>query len=156
MTESRPNNSIAVHRGPLHYAFDIARSQKVLQRNSQQPLAVDLEFDATTNWEYAIDPSTLTFHPGTATNKLPSPVFDSGKPPFTISVMACPINWSIAGDTFAASPPSNPACTGPAQNITLSPYGVSVCDTVICAMTLILAKATKLRIGEFPTFKVSK
>ncbi|KAI0685304.1 hypothetical protein BC835DRAFT_1384885 [Cytidiella melzeri] len=137
--ESRPNNSIAVHRGPLHYAFDIARSQKVLTRNAQQPLAADLEFDATTAWQYAIDPSTLTFHPGTATSKLPSPIFDSGLPPFTISVMACPIVWNEAGDTFAASPPSNPACTGAAKNITLSPYG-----------------STKLRIGEFPTFTMTK
>ena len=35
-----------MHRGPLHYAFDIARSQKQLAQNAQQPLAVDLEFDA--------------------------------------------------------------------------------------------------------------
>ncbi|KAI0705252.1 hypothetical protein BC835DRAFT_1410156 [Cytidiella melzeri] len=137
--ESRPHNSIAVHRGPLHYAFDIARSQKTLSRNAQQPLAVDLEFNAATAWQYAIDPSTLTFHPGEASSTLPSPIFDFGLPPFTISVMACPIEWDVAGDTFAASPPSNPVCTGPTKNISLSPFG-----------------ATKLRIGEFPTFEMTK
>ncbi|KAI0825775.1 hypothetical protein BC629DRAFT_1586645 [Irpex lacteus] len=137
--ESRPNNSIAIHRGPLHYAFDIPRDSKVLTRNGQQPLAADYQFEATADWQYAIDPSTLTFHPGTPTSKLPSPIFDSGKPPFTISVAACPIDWGVAGDKFAAAPPTNPACTGPAKNITLTPFG-----------------ATKLRIGEFPTFKVSK
>ncbi|KAI0358002.1 hypothetical protein OH77DRAFT_1580683 [Trametes cingulata] len=137
--ESRPNNSIAVHRGPLHYAYDIARSQKVLARNAQQPLAVDLEFDATAPWQYAIDPSSLTFHGGSPSGgKLPSPIFDSGLPPFTITATACPIDWSVAGDTFAAAPPVNPACTGPATNITLWPFG-----------------ATKLRIGEFPTFKAT-
>ncbi|KAI0675672.1 hypothetical protein C8Q78DRAFT_988207 [Trametes maxima] len=135
--ESRPHGSVAVHRGPLHYAFDIARSQKVLKRNAQQPLAVDLEFDATDAWQYAIDPSTLTFHGSTPSGgSLPSPVFDAGKPPFTITASACPIDWEVAGDTFAASPPTNPACTGAATNITLWPFG-----------------ATKLRIGEFPTFK---
>ncbi|KAI0339422.1 hypothetical protein BDW22DRAFT_1456156 [Trametopsis cervina] len=136
--ESRPHDSIAVHRGPLHYAFDIERSQKVLTRNAQQPLAVDLEFDAVTPWQYAIDPATLRFNPGAPTTELPSPIFDSGKPSLSITATACPIDWVVAGDTFAASPPSKPACTGPATNITLSPFG-----------------ATKLRIGEFPTFKAS-
>lgn len=115
-----------MHRGPLHYAFDISRSQKVLARNAQQPLAVDLEFDATEAWQYAIDPATLVFH-GAAPKggSLPSPVFDSGLPPFTITATACPISWGVAGDTFAAAPPTNPACTGPATNITLWPFGVS-------------------------------
>ncbi|KAF8955068.1 hypothetical protein BDZ97DRAFT_1927484 [Flammula alnicola] len=135
-TESRPHGSIAVHRGPLHYAFDISRNQTVLTRNSEQPLAVDLEFDATVPWQYAIDPTTLKFDAGIAPPALPSPIFDSGKPSFSISVTACPITWAIAGDTFAAPPPTNPNCTGPATTIKLSPYG-----------------ATKLRIGEFPVFK---
>ncbi|KAF8062243.1 hypothetical protein FPV67DRAFT_262778 [Lyophyllum atratum] len=136
-TESRPHGSIAVQRGPLHYAFDIPRSQKVLVRNAQQSLAVDLEFDATAAWQYAIDPATLKFsNVPPASGKLPSPVFDSGKSPLTITVTACPINWATAGDTFAAAPPTNPACRGAQKTLTLSPYGT-----------------TKLRIGEFPVFK---
>ena len=115
-----------MHRGPLHYAFDISRSQKVITANAQEPRAVDLQFDATEAWQYAIDPSTLTFHSSTpAGGQLPSPIYDSGLSPFTISVMACPIDWEVAGDTFAAAPPTNPACTGAATNITLSPFGVS-------------------------------
>ncbi|PFH53444.1 hypothetical protein AMATHDRAFT_137444, partial [Amanita thiersii Skay4041] len=136
-TESRPHGSIAVHRGPLHYAFDIPRNQTVLARNAQQPLAVDLEFDATGAWQYAIDPATLRFNAGfPASGLLPSPVFDAGKPPFTITVKACPVSWSIAGTTFASAPPTNPTCTGSQRDITLWPFG-----------------ATKLRIGEFPVFK---
>ncbi|KAL0946134.1 hypothetical protein HGRIS_012399 [Hohenbuehelia grisea] len=136
-TESRPHGSIAVHRGPLHYAFDIPRSQKVLTRNAQESRAVDLEFDATASWQYAIDPATLKFvNKPPASGKLPSPVFDAGQPPVSITVTSCPINWSTAGDTFAAAPPTNPACTGSQRTITLSPFG-----------------ATKLRIGEFPSFK---
>ncbi|RPD76324.1 hypothetical protein L226DRAFT_533439 [Lentinus tigrinus ALCF2SS1-7] len=135
-TEERPHGAIAVHRGALNYAFDIPRNQTVLAQNAQQPLAVDLQFDATAAWQYAINPSTLTFHVGTPEGgKLPSPVFDSGLSPFTISVSACPINWALAGDTFTAAPPQSPACIGSPVNITLSPYGT-----------------TRLRISEFPVY----
>ncbi|KAF9011853.1 hypothetical protein BDQ17DRAFT_792870 [Cyathus striatus] len=137
--ESRPHGSVAVHRGPLHYALDIAHNQTVLTRNSQQPLAVDLEFDATAAWQYAIDPSTLKFSTTASSSaKLPSPVFDSGKPPLIITANACPIAWPVAGDTFVSQPPTSPACTGAETTITLRPYG-----------------STKLRIGEFPVFKSS-
>ncbi|KAG6875753.1 hypothetical protein C0993_007550, partial [Termitomyces sp. T159_Od127] len=123
-TESRPHGSIAVHRGPLHYAFDIPRSQKVLARNAQQPLAVDLEFDATADWQYAIDPTTLKFrNVPPESGKLPSPVFDSGKSPLLITVTACPIEWATAGDTFAAVPPRSPTCTGRQTTLTLTPFG---------------------------------
>ncbi|KAJ7291155.1 hypothetical protein C8J57DRAFT_1271530 [Mycena rebaudengoi] len=136
-TESRPHGAIAVHRGPLHYAFDIPRKQKVLATNAQQNLAVDLQFDPTASWQYAIDPSTLKFSSSPpASGVLPSPIFDSGLTPLKITATACLINWPIAGVTFAAPPPTSPACTGAATTITLTPYG-----------------ATKLRIGEFPVFK---
>ncbi|KAJ7048624.1 hypothetical protein C8F01DRAFT_1276822 [Mycena amicta] len=60
-TEVRPHGAIAVHRGPLNFAFDIPRKSKVLATNADQPMAQDFEFDATANWQYAIDPSTLAF-----------------------------------------------------------------------------------------------
>lgn len=129
--ESRPHSSVAVHRGPLHYALDIPRSQKILSQNANESLAVDLELDATNAWEYAIDPSTLVFHANPLANgTLPSPIFDFGLSPYTITATACPINWTLAGDTFVASPPQNPVCTGAPVNITLSPYGVR------CALSL--------------------
>lgn len=106
----------------------------MLTANTEEPRAEDLEFDSTEAWQYAIDPSTLTFHGSTPeSGTLPSPIFDSGLPPFTITATACPIDWEVAGDTFAAQPPTNPACTGPAKTITLWPYGVSVlCAFVGC------------------------
>jgi hypothetical protein len=52
-------------------------------------------------------------------------VHDAGRPPFTITATACKVDWKLAGDTFAASPLVNPACTGAKTNITLWPYGVS-------------------------------
>ncbi|KAF9530548.1 hypothetical protein CPB83DRAFT_905197 [Crepidotus variabilis] len=136
VTEQRPHGSVAVHRGPLHYAFDISRKETVLKRDSQQPLAADLQFDATAAWQYAIDPSTFRFHAGTALPTLPSPIYDAEKPSLSISVTACPISWSTAGDTFVSSPPTSPNCTGSTTTIKLIPYG-----------------ATKLRISEFPVFK---
>lgn len=116
-----------MHRGPLHYAFDIPRTAAVLRTDPVEARAVDYQFTIPENvtWQYAIDPATLSFHTATlGEGVLPSPVFDTGKPPVTISVLACPIEWAVAGDTFAAAPPENPSCAGETTNITLWPYGV--------------------------------
>lgn len=127
-----------MHRGVLHYAYDIARTQTLLAQNAEEAQAVDLEFDATAPWQYAIDPATLQFNAGApAGGQLPSPVFDSGLPPFTITAAACPIDWPVAGDTFVSSPPTDPVCTGPATNITLWPYGVRV-EWLVMFLELIL------------------
>lgn len=136
--ENRQNNSIAIHRGPLHYAFDISRSTTVLTVASNNNNAKDLQFEATDAWQWAIDPNTLKFQ-SKSVSSLPSPVYDSGLPPYTITVTACPINWPTVGSLYATDPPVNPACTGSARTITLWPYG-----------------ATKLRISEFPTFDSTK
>lgn len=93
----------------------------------EEPLAVDLQFEATTSWQFAIDPSTLNFHNNPPVNGvLPSPIFDYGLPPFSMTVTACPIIWPIAGDMFASSPPQSPVgCVGDNQTIVLRPFGVS-------------------------------
>ncbi|KAI5116455.1 hypothetical protein M0805_006176 [Coniferiporia weirii] len=138
--ESRPNNSVAVHRGPLNYAFDIPRNQTIIAQNAIESRAVDLQFEATAAWQYAIDPATLKFNAGVpAGGTLPSPVFDTDLPPFTITATACLIAWPEAGNTFASSPPENVTCIGNTANITLWPFG-----------------ATKLRISEFPVFDSTK
>jgi len=113
---------------PFNFFFlsQVPRSQKVLAQNAQQPLAVDLEFDATGEWQYAIDPKTLQVHLPDPSSPLPSPVFDSGQLPLSISVTACPIQWMTAGSTFAASPPTNPSCTGANTTLSLTPLGVSL------------------------------
>ncbi|THH15834.1 hypothetical protein EW146_g4704 [Bondarzewia mesenterica] len=131
-TESRPHGSIAVHRGPLHYAFDIARNQTVLSRNSQESRAVDLQFEATQAWQYAIDLTTLKFNNNPPmSGSLPSPIFDSGLPPFTITVTACPIEWTAAGSTFASAPPESSNCVGNTTTITLWPFGMSEMSAAI-------------------------
>ncbi|KAK0186298.1 hypothetical protein F5146DRAFT_1065341 [Armillaria mellea] len=133
--ENRPHGSIAVHRGPLNYAFDSIVQRTVLKTDPRQSLAVDLQYDAKEDWEYAIDPSTLKFHQRQVFNS-PSPIWDYGLPPVTITATACLVDWPVDGDMFAASPPENPDCVGPETVIVLSPSG-----------------ATKLRISEFPVFK---
>ncbi|KAF9256088.1 hypothetical protein L218DRAFT_1028235 [Marasmius fiardii PR-910] len=134
--ESRPHGSVAIHRGPLHYAYDIPRVTKVLRTDDVQPLAKDLQFNAAEPWQYAIDPTTLKFMSTPDPVELPSPIFDSEKPPLWMTVDACLIDWSVAGDTFVSSPPELPACVGEKIKIRLWPFG-----------------ATKLRIGEFPVMK---
>lgn len=127
LAESRPNGSIAVHRGPLHYAYDIPRTATALATDPLEPRAVDYQFNAAANttWQWAIDPATLAFHASPpAGGGLPSPVFDAGVPPVSISVLACQVEWDLAGDTFAAPPPASPSCVGEKTNITLWPYGV--------------------------------
>ncbi|KAF7977986.1 hypothetical protein HWV62_1823 [Athelia sp. TMB] len=79
-----------------------------LQLNSN---AVDLEFDPTANWQFAVDPSTLTYHENYV-ESLPNPIFDSQQPPNTITATGCPITWTTSSGS-ADGPPSSPAaCTG--------------------------------------------
>ncbi|TFK98865.1 hypothetical protein BDV98DRAFT_595510 [Pterulicium gracile] len=135
--ENRVRGSVAIHRGPLHYALDITRRTSTIKQNAQQPLAKDLQLDPTSSWQYAIDPSTVKFVAKSVTS-LPSPVYDSGLPPFSITVSACLISWGTAGDTWTAPVPQSPvACTGARTTLTLTPYG-----------------ATRLRISEFPVMRV--
>ncbi|KAJ7072743.1 hypothetical protein C8F01DRAFT_1105077 [Mycena amicta] len=138
--ESRPHGSVAIHRGPLNYAFDIPRIEKQLSVHPVEPRAVDLEFTPAEEWQYAIDPSTLAFsNTPPVSGVLPSPIYDAGLPPVTLSVAACLIDWHLAGDMFAAPPPENPTCLGAFHNITLWPFG-----------------AAKLRISEFPVVEIPK
>ncbi|KAF7296050.1 hypothetical protein MKEN_01420100 [Mycena kentingensis (nom. inval.)] len=136
--EQRPHGSVAIHRGPLNYAFDIPRIERQLAVHPDEPRAVDLEFTPGRAWQYAIDPATLAFtNNAPASSILPSPIYDAGLPPVTLTVAACPIDWPLDGDMFAAPPPENPACLGEFRNITLWPFG-----------------AAKLRISEFPVARI--
>ncbi|KAF8313595.1 hypothetical protein DL93DRAFT_2167719 [Clavulina sp. PMI_390] len=139
-TESRPHGSVAVHRGPLHYALMIKHTDTQLSSNSAlfvqpQPLAADYELDASSSWAYAIDPKSLYFHGSSASPSaaLPTPIFADGAPPLTISAIGCSVNWTTGGTTWANNPPEYPLCTSGSVNLTLVPYG-----------------ATRLRISEFP------
>ncbi|KAL1665130.1 hypothetical protein GGF50DRAFT_126653 [Schizophyllum commune] len=136
--EQRPHSAVALQRGPLHYAYDIPRTEHVLAVDPHEHRAIDLQMEPAGEWAWAIDPTTAVFRNEGTGSALPSPIFDFGRPPMTLQVQACPIDWPLAGDIFAAAPPENASCTGPERTISLSPYG-----------------ATKLRVSEFPTLKSS-
>ncbi|EJD54087.1 hypothetical protein AURDEDRAFT_157341 [Auricularia subglabra TFB-10046 SS5] len=135
VTETGPTGGVHVLRGPLLWASDLFHTVKTLRQNAQEPRAKDLEFVVNVGWQYAIDPSTLEFHPSTLTGALPSPVYDSQKPPVTISARGCPVEWSTSSGS-AEDPPRNATCMGSTFNFIFWPYG-----------------STKLRLAELPTFK---
>ncbi|KAJ8082385.1 hypothetical protein PM082_008240 [Marasmius tenuissimus] len=134
-TENRPHGSIAIHRGPLNYALDIHRAERLLSIHPHENRAIDLEYDPISPWQYALNPTQLTFHSGPLLpgEKLPSPIFDTGNPPTRITASACRIEWPVGGDLFAENPPEDPVCVESSTVVTLWPFG-----------------ATKLRISEFP------
>lgn len=84
-----------------------------------------MQLDPAADWAFAIDPSTFKFT-NTGATDLPSPIFDEGLPPVSITVEGCAIEWGTAGDLFADVPPQSPSCTGDRETITLTPYGVSI------------------------------
>ncbi|KAK1236555.1 hypothetical protein PQX77_000201 [Marasmius sp. AFHP31] len=143
--ENRPHGSIAIHRGPLNYAFDIHRAERLLSIHPHENRAIDLEYTPTSTWQYALlllspthpnsSSSSFKFHNGPLLpgSNLPSPIFDTGTPPTRITASVCRIEWGVGGDLFALNPPEDPVCVGPREVVTLWPFG-----------------ATKLRISEFP------
>lgn len=132
--ESRPGSSVALHRGSLHYAYDIPRKAKVLDRHPDEHRAADLRMMPAGPWQYAIDPSTVRYEQ--TTQQLQSPVFDYDGSSNALLVSACLVEWKVAGETFAGPPPKNPECMGPVETLRLIPYG-----------------STKLRISEFPVIR---
>jgi len=104
-------------------------------------IAPDYQFDATSPWAYAVDPSTAEFKFAEPDGSLPSPIFQEGRPPVSITVSACRIEWALAGDTFVDVPPQNATCVGEEEKITLTPYGVSPCVRPLLLLALNLSCA---------------
>lgn len=135
-TETRPNNTISIYHGPLLYAYYIPpvvssgppkfyNNQSDFPPGSYPPQAHDFKLLNSTEWNIAIDPSTLVYNPGSG--KLPSPTWEDGKLPMYITAKACLIDWPL----FLGVVPGNPAlgedrkCLGDAFDVKLRPYGSS-------------------------------
>ncbi|KAI0725972.1 hypothetical protein C8Q72DRAFT_784664 [Fomitopsis betulina] len=133
MVEKRSNGSIAVHRGPLFYAVDLAYEDYDNHTHDHNWLPA-------VAWNIAIDPSALVFHEDVpADDKLPYYVWETGAQPQRMTATACEIDWPVLnGDPDW--PPSSPnTCLGETFKVTLRPFG-----------------GTRLRVGEIPTMSIGK
>jgi len=158
--EPRANGSIAVHRGPLFYAVDLAYNETLRPAmRASGPLRLlntlpgvpesdlqlydnhthDHDWLPTVPWNIALDPATLAFHSQPPANStLPYYVWATGAQPQWLTAAACEIEWPLA-DGDPDWPPRSPnECTGEPFEVTLRPFG-----------------GTRLRVGEIPTMLVA-
>ncbi|KAL0951819.1 hypothetical protein HGRIS_008485 [Hohenbuehelia grisea] len=159
--EQRSNGAIAIHRGALNYAVDLAfnettapglRSQIALTNVKQlfpnAPAEFVEPFDnhtqdhtlhATVEWRVAIDPHTITVNDASAhTKSMPFYAWAPGAQPVTLTASACQIEWGIVKGVAAPPPQSPVSCVGAPFKVKLAPFG-----------------AAKLRIGEMPVMSLS-
>ncbi|KIM98411.1 hypothetical protein OIDMADRAFT_56776 [Oidiodendron maius Zn] len=139
------NGAVAIYYGPLLYALDIEYAnatyhgplnftdQTSLPADQITPETHDWVLDATSEWRYAIDPTSLTLQERfPADQDLKSPIWDRQGPPVVIWADAWVVSWEETLGT-AGLPPVNPVVSGESTRIRLIPYG-----------------AAKLHIAEFP------
>jgi hypothetical protein len=138
--EPRANETVSIYHGTLLYSIPINASVTTSSSNyaGAPSDAVQYEWDPTSPWNYAIDPTTLTYNAGSlsSNDSLPNPIWTLNAPPVTISAMVCQIDWSLTDDGYAPNPPlpGSRNCTGDPFEVQLVPYG-----------------SAKLHIAEIPT-----
>jgi hypothetical protein len=148
-TETRANDTIAVYQGPVLYSLYISpvissgpprfyNTQQAYPDGTYPPEMQDYMMTNGTEWNVAIDPSTLAFHAGEGA--LPSPTFDDGKLPMFVTATACLIDWSLFKNSVPGDPPakSERKCVGDTFEAVLRPYGSS-----------------KLHMSDLPTIDLS-
>lgn len=153
-TQARENDTVAVYKGALLYALDIANSNtstyppKFPDGNSQHPdgyapaQSKDYMYHNESAWNFAIDPSTLKYYgpdSDSASYALSNPIFAPGATPGYIEVEGCTIDWPLYKGSVPDYPPTGDArkCTGDAQTLRLVPYA-----------------AAKTHMAELPTISV--
>lgn len=142
------SESVAFYRGPLLYAAEIKYNEtkyspldygtlEPLPADQIHPDSYDAVFEPVSEWQFAVDPSTVKVNKGDEMAELPNPVFVNDGPPTSLEVDAYAIDWPVKNGT-AASPPTNPIVDpSPKTTIKLIPYG-----------------AAKLHIAEFPVARL--
>ena len=147
----RANDTVAVYRGAVLYAFYIEPkissgppkhfdNKTEYAAGTYPSQAKDFTLLNTTAWNIAIDPSTLAYHPGSGS--IPSKgVFEDGKLPMSITVKACHIEWPLFLGAVPDSPiPKNKRkCLGETFEAVLRPYG-----------------SAKLHMSDLPTIDLSR
>ncbi|KAJ5698856.1 hypothetical protein N7462_000861 [Penicillium macrosclerotiorum] len=132
--EQRANDTVAVYQGSLLYAFHVPHTvvsgpPKFYNNQTNYPpgtfprQAHDHALLNTTEWNLAIDPSTLVYHAGSG--DLPSPTFEDGKLPAFVTAKACLIEWPLFAGVVPGSPIplSERKCLGNVFEAVLRPYG---------------------------------
>ncbi|KIK54869.1 hypothetical protein GYMLUDRAFT_206165 [Collybiopsis luxurians FD-317 M1] len=149
-TEIRPHDTISVHRGALVYALEINSTESTTAPHQWNNLDAavtfsvpdqckDFFFANETAWNYAIDPSTMTFHSSLDVSGDLSMPFAPGESQLWIEAQACLIPWDMYLDSVPGIPStgSSRTCLGDAQTVRLVPYG-----------------SAKTRIGDIPTISI--
>lgn len=140
-TESRANDTIAVYRGPLLYALYIPpivssgppkfySNQSTFPEGTYPPQAHDYTMLNSTEWNVAIDPSTLTYRPGSFESgggDLPSPTWEDGQLDMAVTAQGCLIDWPLFRDVVPGNPVlgEERVCRGDVFEVVLRPYGSS-------------------------------
>jgi hypothetical protein len=154
--EQRPNSTVAIHHGALLYALYISstnssqpphdyKTGKLLPEGYAPPQVRDWTITNTSAWNYAIDPSTLTYHsPGNKTApgaSLANPIWAPNAPPNYMTVKACQIDWPLYKQSVPGRVPSlqSRKCVGPVGEVRLIPFG-----------------SAKLHMVDLPTIDLSK
>jgi hypothetical protein len=154
-TTPRANDTIAVYHGQLLYAYEVGadvtstgphvyNTQQLHPEGYAPPQSRDYSMVNTTEWNVAIDPSTLEYKHKSPMNytinstpqAMSGPMFASGAPPNFITAKACLIDWPLLVEgSVPSGPPTGEArkCLGEVFNVRLVPYG-----------------SAKLRMAELP------
>lgn len=139
-TESRENDTVAVYKGALLYALDISSTNTstlskpfndpstYFNASYAPPESRDWEYLNTSAWNYAVDPSTLTYHSPedvSASYELVNPVFAWGAAPGYMTAQACEIECPLFLGSVPGYPPTvdEKKCVSAAQEVRLVPYG---------------------------------
>lgn len=150
VTADRANDTVAIYRGALLYALHIPHTStsgppKFYDTQKEYPVgtypseAHDYVLLNSTEWNVAIDPSTLEYHAGSG-ESLPSPTFEDGQLPMYITAKACLIGWPLfRGVPDSPIPKSQRSCLGDTFEATLRPYG-----------------SAKLHMSDLPTIDLSE
>ncbi|KAJ7266952.1 hypothetical protein B0H12DRAFT_1209136 [Mycena haematopus] len=137
--ETRFNGAVAITRGALNFAVEIANNDTVApglrlfdnhtKYNTLLP---------TGEWSLAIDPSTIVVVDNSPTTKnIPYYAWAPGSSPVTMTATACLIEWGLTLGTASPPPVSPNQCVGEYFQVNLVPFG-----------------AAKLRLGEIPVMSV--
>lgn len=138
-TQARENDTVAVYKGAVLYALEVSNTNTstlpkpwnnpdtYYNASYAPPESRDWEYHNTTAWNFAIDPSTLTYHgPNTtgASYELANPIFAPGAPPGYMTAQGCEIDWPLFLGSVPGYPPigAEKKCLGEARIVKLVPY----------------------------------